>query len=170
VNTADGMRKTLAEEFTTIHVLNLRDNQRTAGEQSRKEGGKVFGGGSRATVAATVLVKSPDRTAPAVVHYTDVGDYLTREEKLAKVAEAGGLAGLEPATLTPNDHGDWLNQRRSDFDDFVPLGNKTGGERIFSIFSGGVKTQRWSATSSGQSTGSTILRKAGQLKCLRPAN
>lgn len=58
------------------------------------------------------------------------------------MAEAGGLAGLEPATLTPNDHGDWLNQRRSDFDDFVPLGSKTGGERIFSIFSGGVKTQR----------------------------
>lgn len=75
------MRKTLAEEFTTIHVLNLRDNQRTAGEQSRKEGGKVFGGGSRATaLAITVLVKSPDRTAPAFVHYTDVGDYLTRDE------------------------------------------------------------------------------------------
>ena len=64
-NTADGMRKTLAEEFSSIYVLNLRGNQRTAGEQSRREGGKVFGGGSRATVAITVLVKNPDRTGPA---------------------------------------------------------------------------------------------------------
>ena len=58
-NTADGMRLSLAEEFSAIHVFNLRGNQRTAGEQSRREGGKVFGGGSRATVAVTVLVKNP---------------------------------------------------------------------------------------------------------------
>ena len=67
-NTADGMRLTLADEFTDIYVLNLRGNQRTAGEQSRKEGGKVFGGGSRATVAVTLLVKDPARSGPARVH------------------------------------------------------------------------------------------------------
>ena len=37
----------LADEFTSIYVFNLRGNQRTAGELSRKEGGKIFGGGSR---------------------------------------------------------------------------------------------------------------------------
>ena len=42
-NSADGMRLTLADEFSDMHILNLRGNQRTAGEQSRKEGGKVFG-------------------------------------------------------------------------------------------------------------------------------
>ena len=62
-NTADGMRLTLADEFSDIHIFNLRGNQRTAGEQSRKEGGKVFGGGSRATVAVTVLVKDPRRSS-----------------------------------------------------------------------------------------------------------
>ena len=69
-NTADGMRKTLAEEFSSIYVLNLRGNQRTAGEQSRKEGGKVFGGGSRATVAITLLVREPgeDRSRDDPLH------------------------------------------------------------------------------------------------------
>ncbi|MGR6320754.1 hypothetical protein Q2K19_22025 [Micromonospora soli] len=72
-----------------------RGNQRAPGEQSRKEGGKVFGGGSRATVAITVLVKNPSKAGTATIHYTEVGDYLTREEKLAKVAAAGGVAGPE---------------------------------------------------------------------------
>ena len=69
-NTADGMRKTLADEFSAIYVYNLRGNQRTAGEQSRKEGGKVFGGGSRATVAITLLVKTPEAPdAAGELHY-----------------------------------------------------------------------------------------------------
>ncbi len=162
-NTADGMRMALAEEFTSIHVYNLRGNQRTAGEQSRKEGGKVFGGGSRATVAITVLVKNPAAVEPvetpsvepgssavehpssvelvetpgvspvveergtsvskppATIHYTDVGDYLTREDKLAQVAEHGDVLALPSVAITPNEHGDWLNQRREDFDSFLPL-------------------------------------------------
>lgn len=121
-NTADGMRQTLAEEFSAIHILNLRGNQRTAGEQSRREGGKVFGGGSRATVAITVLVKKPDEVGLAMIHYTDIGDYLTREEKLTKVAAASGVTGLEPVThIEPNQHGDWLNQRAENFGAFVAL-------------------------------------------------
>ncbi|MGL5827172.1 MAG: DEAD/DEAH box helicase, partial [Nocardioides sp.] len=140
-NTADGLRKTLAEEFAAIHVLNLRGNQRTAGEQSRKEGGKVFGGGSRATVAVTVLVKKPDQTGPARVLYTDIGEYLTREEKLAKVAEAGRTRELEPVVLTPNEHGDWLNQRRVDFGQFIPAGDKSH-TAVFGLYSGGLKTNR----------------------------
>ena len=139
-NTADGMRLNLAEEFSDIHVYNLRGNQRTAGEQSRKEGGKVFGGGSRATVAITLLVKDPGHDGPAKVHYTDVGDYLTRAEKLAKVAEARGVTGLEPVVITPNRHGDWLNQRRHDFESFYPLAGEAGA--IFRVNSVGLKTNR----------------------------
>lgn len=141
-NTADGMRLALAEEFSDIHVYNLRGNQRTAGEQSRREGGKVFGGGSRATVAITLLVKDPAHDGPASVHYTDIGDYLTREDKLAKIADARRVSGLEPADITPNAHGDWLNQRRDDFDSFMPIGSKTGEPAVFGLFSGGLKTNR----------------------------
>lgn len=55
----DGMRRCLEEEFTSIYVLNLRGNQRTSGELSRKEGGKIFGSGSRTPIAITFLVKNP---------------------------------------------------------------------------------------------------------------
>lgn len=138
-NTADGMRLTLAEEFSSIHVYNLRGNQRTAGEQSRREGGKIFGGGSRATVAITVLVKRPGISGPATVHYADIGDYLTRDEKLAKIASAAGVAELDSVALTPNAHGDWLNQRAEDFETFLPVAGPTG---IFETTSHGLKTNR----------------------------
>jgi len=54
-NSASGLRKCLADDFSSIHVFHLRGNQRTSGERSRREGGKVFGGGSRAPVAITIL-------------------------------------------------------------------------------------------------------------------
>ncbi|PUA82067.1 DEAD/DEAH box helicase [Nocardioides currus] len=140
-NTTDGMRLSLAEDFSAIHVLNLRGNQRTAGEQARREGGKVFGGGSRATVAVTVLVKNPAASGPAAIHYTDIGDYLTREEKLDKVADAATLSGLEAVVLTPNAHGDWARQRAEDFDTFMPVGDKRAPS-VFALYSGGLKTNR----------------------------
>ena len=79
-----------------IYVLNLRGNQRTAGEQSRKEGGKVFGGGSRATVAITLLVENPAKHGPATIHYTDIGDYLTaRAEAREGRGRGSTLTGLD---------------------------------------------------------------------------
>ena len=142
-NTADGMRLTLAEEFSDIHVLNLRGNARTAGEQRQQEGGTVFGGGSRATVAVTILVKDPAHVGPARIHYTDIGDYLSREEKLRRVAEAADVIGLNPVThLVPNAYGDWLNQRREDFDAFLAAGGSRDAATVFSVSSGGLKTNR----------------------------
>ncbi len=120
-NSADGMRLTLADEFSAIYIYNLRGNQRTAGEQSRKEGGKVFGGGSRATVAITLLVKNPSKPGPATIHYADIGDYLTREQKLERARAVSAVEGVDFATIVPNEDGDWLNQRRDDFADFLPI-------------------------------------------------
>ena len=85
-NAQDGMRRCFEEEFTSIYVLNLRGNQRTSGELSRKEGGKIFGSGSRTPIAITFLVKNPAKKGQkAVIHYHDIGDYLTREQKLKMV-------------------------------------------------------------------------------------
>lgn len=56
-NELDGMRKCFEKEFSSIYVFNLRGNQRTSGELSRKEGGKIFGSGSRTPIAITILVK-----------------------------------------------------------------------------------------------------------------
>jgi len=58
-NSTDGFRKALEEEFDKIYVFNLRGNQRTSGELSRKEGGKIFGSGSRTPISITLLVKKP---------------------------------------------------------------------------------------------------------------
>lgn len=78
-----GIRRCFEQEFTSIYVLNLRGNQRTSGELSRKEGGKIFGSGSRTPIAITCLVKNPSKKGQkAIIHYHDIGDYLSREQKL----------------------------------------------------------------------------------------
>src|SRR5699024_10191280 len=89
-NTADGIRHAIADEFHHIYVYNLRGNQRTSGELSRKEGGKVFDSGSRNTVAITFLVRRPEPVpvTGAEIRYRDIGDYLTREEKLVTVEDS----------------------------------------------------------------------------------
>lgn len=79
----DGLRKSIEKEFSMIYVFNLRGNQRTSGELSRKEGGKIFGSGSRTPIAITLLVKNPNsKSNKATILYHDIGDYLNREEKL----------------------------------------------------------------------------------------
>jgi predicted helicase len=139
-NTMDGFRKTLAEEFTGIYVFNLRGNQRTSGELSRKEGGKIFGSGSRAPIAITLLVKNPEKKGACEIHYHDIGDYLSREEKLARVVDFGSIAHVPWERITPNAHHDWINVRSEEFSSLMPLNE--GANSIFTIRSRGVATSR----------------------------
>ena len=118
------MRRCFEEEFTSIYVLNLRGNQRTSGELSRKEGGKIFGSGSRTPIAITFLVKNPAKKGQkATIHYHDIGDYLTREQKLKMVKDFRSIASqkLDWQVITPNDKADWINQRDGIFDSLIPL-------------------------------------------------
>ncbi|MDZ4234479.1 MAG: type ISP restriction/modification enzyme, partial [Dietzia sp.] len=140
-NTADGVRLSLAEEYSRIYVYNLRGNQRTAGELSRKEGGKVFGSGSRNTVAILIGVKGSNSTEPCEVQYRDIGDYLTRENKLEIVAK-GDLESVEWQSITPNEHGDWTSQRSGDFAAWPVIGDKSGGLAVFGSYSLGLATGR----------------------------
>ena len=136
------MRKSLAEEFSDIYVYNLRGNARTAGEQRKKEAGNVFAAGGRTTAAVLVVVKDPAKSGSATIHYTDIGDYLTREQKLARVAKAVDVKGLGAVTIAPNAHGDWLNQRRDDFEAFLPLAADQGPRGIFQVGRPGVQSNR----------------------------
>ncbi len=140
----DGLRKSLVEELSAIWCLNLRGNQRTSGETSRKEGGKVFGQGSRTPIAITLLVKNPDRSGPARIHYHDIGDYLSREEKLAKLVAFEDVSGVPWDAVTPNAAGDWVNLRSDLFQTFQPLGDKKAGtgSPVFDTYSLGVATGR----------------------------
>ena len=119
----DGMRRCLENEFTSIYVLNLRGNQRTCGELSRKEGGKIFGGGSRTPIAITFLVKNPAKTGKATIYYHDIGDYLSREQKLKMVRDFRSIKSkkIEWQTIVPNDKGDWINQRDGVFDNLIQI-------------------------------------------------
>ena len=120
-NTGDGVRLSMAEDFTDLYVFNLRGNQRTAGEQSRREGGKVFGSGSRNTVAITIGIKDPSKQG-FTLHYRDIGDYLSAEEKL-DIVKANTIDTIEWQSITPNEYGDWLGQRDPDFDTWPTVGS-----------------------------------------------
>ena len=147
-NTADGLRKCLAEEFSSLYVFHLRGNQRTSGETSRKEGGKIFGSGSRSPIAISLLVKNPEAETHGKIYFHDIGDYLSREEKLEKILGFSSVAGIEQwQKITPDEHGDWLKQRDNSFGQYIVLGDKkSNAPKLFENFSNGIKTQRdaWS--------------------------
>lgn len=117
----DGLRKSFVDEFSEIYVFNLRGNARTQGEQRQREKGNIFGSGSRAPIAVTVLVKNPDVHGDAKIFYRDIGDYKTREQKLDIIARTPNVLSDDFKPLIPNDKGDWINQRGDDFDTFIPL-------------------------------------------------
>jgi predicted helicase len=122
---ADGFRKSLQKEFTSIHILNTRGDARTKGEFRRKEGGNLFGGGSRTPISITMLVKNPNSKNKGAIYYHDIGDYLTREQKLEKLNGFGEVTKIEWLTLKPNTDGDWINQRSEAYSDFLPMIDKS---------------------------------------------
>lgn len=101
-NAMDGIRKCFTEEFAAIYCFNLRGNQRTSGDTSRREGGKIFGSGSRAQIAITLLVKNLEYKGKCELLYHDIGDYLSREEKLNIITEFASIKNIKWSKLTPN--------------------------------------------------------------------
>ncbi|WQU80283.1 DEAD/DEAH box helicase [Helicobacter pylori] len=140
---ADGFRKCVAKEFSRLYVLNLRGNARTSGENRKKEGDGIFDSGSRATVAIIFFVKDEDAPNNTIFYY-EVEDYLKREAKLNLLAGFENLESVPFSTITPNDKGDWINQREDAFDKLIPLkrDKKLQNDSIFDINSGGVVSGR----------------------------
>jgi predicted helicase len=166
-NSSDGFRKSLEKEFTSIYVFNLRGNQRTSGELSRKEGGKIFGSGSRTPISITLLVKNPDvKTEKATIYYHDIGDYLSQSEKLKIVLEFGSISNgqMNWQILKPNEHGDWISQRNESFDNFVQIEPEkkfdSKSKSVFTLNSMGVGTSRdsWVFNYSRQELSKNILK------------
>ena len=148
-NAQDGMRKCFEEEFSNIYVLNLRGNQRTSGELSRKEGGKIFGSGSRTPISITFLVKNPKaENKKAVIHYHDIGDYLSREDKLKMVKSyrSLGVGKMDWQIIEPNKKHDWINQRDGLFDILLPTFPekkfKSSNQSFFNTHSLGIASHR----------------------------
>lgn len=167
-NSADGLRQCLAEEFSSIYVFHLRGNQRTSGELSRREGGKIFGSGSRAPIAISLLVKNPDFNDKGRIYFHDIGDYLSQQQKLEKISEYTSITGIAEAggwqIIEPDQHGDWLKQRNDNFGEYIVLGDKKGNfTKVFENFSCGVQTNRdpWCYSASKVSVIENMARMVG---------
>lgn len=149
-NSTDGFRKCLEKDFSTIYVFNLRGNQRTSGELSRKEGGKIFGSGSRTPISITILVRKPNNNPneKAKIYYHDIGDYLSQGEKLDIIKKFGSVDSkyMTWQQIIPNEHGDWLNKRNDSFGSYIPLAPDkkfaTKSESVFITYAIGLASNR----------------------------
>ncbi|GAA9613526.1 hypothetical protein HpVa100_12210 [Helicobacter pylori] len=133
----------MAKEFSHLYVLNLRGNARTSGEERKKEGDGIFDSGSRATIAIIFFVKDASVKNGAISYY-DIGDYLKREAKLNLLANFENLDSVPFEKITPNNKGDWINQREDEFEKLIPLkrDKKLQNPSVFDINSGGVVSGR----------------------------
>ena len=142
-NSMDGLRHHLEKDFTSLYVFNLRGDQRTKGERSRKEGGKIFGAGSRLPIAISFLVKNPQKKK-CTIQYYDIGDYLNQKQKLWTIKNFKSVFGINQwQKIIPDRHNDWINQRDEKYEAFFSMGSKDDkNKNIFQIYSSGVKTNR----------------------------
>ena len=151
-NACDAFRKALVREFDEIYCYNLRGNQNTQGEVSRREGGKIFDSGCRCPITILLLIRLPadKHTGNATIRYRDIGDYKNRKMKLADLVAQQSFfsaAWLDGATiLKPNEHGDWINQRNDAFSAYIPIEPDkkfdTKSQSFFVTFSRGLATAR----------------------------
>ena len=153
-----GIRACIAREFNEVWCFDLRGDQRTKGETSKREGGKIFGSGSRAPVAITFLVKNPKKNG-CTISYKDIGDYHTQERKLEIIKSFKSIRMIRDwKIIKPDKHHDWLDQRGVDgekFELYRPIGDKETKvgkheNAIFKIYSPGISTARdgWAYNSS----------------------
>jgi predicted helicase len=134
-NTADGMRLSLADDYAAVYIYNLRGNMRKSNWEA--EGGQIFGSGSQATIAIFIGIKDPTHAGPCKVFYRDIGDYLSREQKLQTINNSR-VEQLDWQQITPNTYGDWINQRDDEFGSWPAMDDAV----IFPLHSSGLKTNR----------------------------
>ena len=147
---ADGMRKCLANEFSTIYVFHLRGdirkNMLSGGRAG--EGSNIFGQGSMTGVSIAVFVKNPDARKQGRVLFHDIGDCLDQKQKLDIIRGFGSIGGVTRGRawtrIAPDSHGDWLDQRDDSFEAFLKLGDKKDktGATCFENYSLGTATGR----------------------------
>ena len=120
----DGMRKCLAEEFCSIYILNLRGDIRKnmLSKGKAKEGGNIFGSGSMSGITISFLVKSSGGTEKSNIYYSDIGDDLSTELKLDRLADLKSVQNITQLALweiiEPNESYDWINKRDLNFKEY----------------------------------------------------
>ncbi|XKE94435.1 DEAD/DEAH box helicase family protein [Metaplanococcus flavidus] len=143
----DGMRKSLLEEFSDVYIIDLKGQiRRRSKDQAKIEGGNIFD--IMTGVAITLFVKDEKKSGIGSLHYLSIGDSLSKNEKLFKLTQWERISNIidDMKIIIPNDKGDWINQRNSNFDDLIEIVNKRSDKAIFIDYTGGIKTGRdaWS--------------------------
>lgn len=136
-NSTDGFRKAIEQEFSSIYIFDLRGSIRgKSGNAAKKEGQNIFD--IMTGVAITLLVKNPDtKRTKANIQYYDIGEYLTRKEKIKKITELKTFSNpnLKLKKIEPNEHGDWLSFRNDMFTNYFPIApEKNTGSKSASFF------------------------------------
>lgn len=112
----DGLRATLYKEFNHLYIYNLRGNARTQGIQRKKEGGNIFGQGTRTPIAISILIK--DNSNKHELLYWDIGDYLSRKEKLNIIKDNYSIGNMDWGVLKPDKYNDWINLRDPNYQNY----------------------------------------------------
>ncbi|WP_354187533.1 type ISP restriction/modification enzyme, partial [Bartonella japonica] len=166
--TMNSLRKSLAKEFTSIYVLNLRGDVRKnmMNKKNSQEGENIFGNGSMTGIAVTLFIKNPNVSRDCKIYYHDIGDNLSTEKKLEMLQYFGSVDGITRRQswrmITPDKHGDWINQRDDSFKAFLAMGAKGAkkghNKKLFETYSCGLKTNRdaWAYNSSLEALGKNM--------------
>ncbi len=147
---ADVMRKCLAEECTSIYIVDLRGDIRKnmLSKGAAKQGGNIFGSSSMTGIAVTFFVKNPSSSKKSKIYYLDIGEDLSSEDKLNELLRLKSCNNISElglwSELIPDKYNDWINQRDDKFESYPVIGSKKkdSGVTIFNVYSGGVKTNR----------------------------
>lgn len=145
-NALSGFRKNLLQEFSSVYCFNLRGFIRgKSGLDGKKEGQNVFD--IMTGVCITILIKKKGHSGQGKLFYHDIGDYLSRGEKLSIIRNFKDISSIPWQILTPDEHSDWINHRDPGFENFLPIGDKetkgkANSRAIFGLFSPGVVTGR----------------------------
>ena len=143
-----GFRYCLEQEFSSIYIFNLRGAIRgKSGDGAKKEGANVFD--IMTGVAVTILIKNPiKQNKKAEIYYHDIGDYLSRKEKLQIIVNFKScMSSKFPVkVLKPNEKNDWINQRNVTFENYISIEPKEKynivSKSIFVIYAIGIATNR----------------------------
>lgn len=140
-NSADGLRASFYKEFNYLYIFNLRGNARTQGEQRRKEKDNVFGQGTRTPIAISILVK--DGSDNHKLYYHDIGDYLSREEKLQILQSSNGVDSLDWQQIIPDENQDWINQRDPNYQQYASIVGENVSPFLLNAIGVGTNRDSW---------------------------
>ena len=135
----DGLRCSLAKEFSSVHVIDLKGDLRRGGKEA---GQSIFP--IQTPVAISFLVKNSNKTG-CKINYYSIGDFLSGAEKLKKVEQTKTVVNIKDwQHITPSKQHTWLNQRDPLFAKFIPMENhkKETMPAVFNLCSLGVVTNR----------------------------